>query len=124
MGYRISLRHAVPPGTRGLLPAAGRCAGSVWRGQPAGRNTGSAGALSTGLGTPAGSPRQPQHRNLCGAEIVRAHLHEQAGVEQQTMRQEAGNMSSGAISLSFDLDQEHAEEARCCTREGSRWRGG
>lgn len=33
------------------------------------------------------------------------------------MRQEAGNLSSGAISPSFDLDQEHTEEARSCTGE-------
>lgn len=67
--------------------------------------------LNAGLGTPARSPGQPQHLNLCGAEAAKACLHERAGVEQQTMRQEAGNLSSGAISPSFDLGREHTEEA-------------
>ena len=67
--------------------------------------------LSAGLGTPARSLGQPQRLNLCGTEAAKACLHERAGVEQQTMRQEAGNLSSGAISPSFDLGREHTEEA-------------
>lgn len=81
MRYRTSLRHAAPPGTErscqqraGVRAACGT--GSLQAGARAARG------LSAELGTPAGSPGQPQHCNLCGAEIVRAHLHERAGVEQ------------------------------------------